>query len=98
MSMKDFEQSGRSRPGPPERVAVSESRLLVAHALRDFRKHRGVSTRAMAARLGVSQPRVIAIEKSEDLTVGTITRYAAALSGHVEIGIIGDEELTEGPR
>jgi transcriptional regulator with XRE-family HTH domain len=96
--MKDFEQSALSRPGSPERVAVVENRLLVAHALRDFRKHRGVSTRAMAARLGVSQPRVIAIEKSEDLTVGTIIRYAAALSGHVEIGIIGDEELTEGPR
>ena len=85
MSMKEFEEKVLSRHGAPERVAALERRLLVAQALGEMRRRRKVSTRTMAQRLGVSQPRVVAIEKSEELTVNTIARYAEALGGHVEL-------------
>jgi hypothetical protein len=67
--MKQFEKKALSRPGSPERVAAIERRLLVAQALGDVRRRRKVSTRTMAERLGVSQPRLVAIERSEDLTI-----------------------------
>ena len=95
MSTKEFEKKVLSRPGAPERVAALERRLLVAHALGDLRRRRKVSTRVMAERLGVSQPRVVAIEKSEDLTVSTIARYAEALGGHIELTIVAEDERAE---
>jgi transcriptional regulator with XRE-family HTH domain len=95
MSMKQFEKKVLSRPGAPERVAAIERRLLVAQALGDVRRRRKVSTRAMAERLGVSQPRVVAIEKSEDLTMSTIARYAEALGGHIELTIVAEGERAE---
>ena len=84
-----------SVPGAAERVTAIEAQLLVAHALKQFRERRGVTTRDLAARLGVSQPRVVAIEKAEELTIGTVTRYAAALGGHVALQIIADDDRTD---
>ncbi len=95
MSMKEFEEKVLSRPGAPERVATLERQLLVAQALAEMRRRRKVSTRAMAQRLGVSQPRVVAIEKSEDLTVSTVARYAEALGGHIELAIVADDDREE---
>ena len=65
MSMKQFEKKVLSRAGAPERVAAIERTLLVVQPLGDVRRRREVSTRAMAERLGVAHPRVVAIEKSE---------------------------------
>ncbi len=95
MSMKQFEKKVLSRPGAPDRVAAIGRRLLVAQALGDVRRRRKLSTRAMAELLGVSQPRVIAIEKSEELTISTIARYAKALGGHIELAIVAEGERAE---
>ena len=42
----------------------------------------------------MSQPRVTAIEKSEDVTVSLLTRYVEALGGKVEINAVIDGERT----
>jgi DNA-binding XRE family transcriptional regulator len=94
MTMSKFEQTVLSRSGARKRVAEIEHRLLIAQALGELRRRRHISTRAMARRLGVSQPRVVAIERSEDLTIGTVARYAEALGGRVEIAIVTEDDTT----
>ena len=90
--MSEFEAEVLARPGATERVAAIERQLLVAQALADLRRRHRVSTRAMAKRLGVSQPRVVAIERAEDLTLSTVVRYAEALGGRLELSIVTDND------
>jgi transcriptional regulator with XRE-family HTH domain len=88
MSLKTWEKKVLSRPGAAERVEELEHKLLVAQGLAAARKKARVSQTELAQRLGVSQPRVAAIEKSEDVTVGLLARYVEALGGKVEIDAV----------
>lgn len=98
MSLKEFEREVMARPGAPERIAELERQLLVACGLRDARKNAGISQRELARRLGVSQPRVAAIERAEDLNLSTLARYAEAIGGQprVEIVVAGKHVLLLG--
>ena len=94
MSYAEFERKVLERPGAAERVDELERRMLIAHGLRDARVSARVSQKELARRLGVSQPRVAAIERAEDINLSTLARYAAAIGGEpmVEI-VIGDRHV-----
>jgi DNA-binding XRE family transcriptional regulator len=94
MTVKTWEKKVLSRPGARERVEELEHKLLVAHGLVSARKKAKVSQTELAHRLGVSQPRVAAIEKSEDVTIGLLARYVEALGGSVEINAVIDGKRT----
>jgi transcriptional regulator with XRE-family HTH domain len=88
MSLKSWEKKVLDRPGARERVEEIEHKLLVAHGLAAARRKAKVSQTELARRLGVSQPRIAAIERSEDVTVGVLTRYVEALGGTLEISAL----------
>ena len=48
----------------------------------------------MAKRLAVSQPRVAAIERSENVTVSVLEGYVAAMGMGLEITVLHDGERT----
>ncbi|GAA3766226.1 XRE family transcriptional regulator [Plantactinospora mayteni] len=84
------------------RVAAHKERMrgeIRAARLAEMRQRHELSQTQLAERMGVSQARVSAIEKGELSTteVGTISRYIAALGGHLEIvADFGDEKLVLG--
>jgi transcriptional regulator with XRE-family HTH domain len=88
MTMKDWEEKVLAAPGAPARVAVIEEELRLAVALTNLREQAGLSQRALGRLMGVSQPRVAAIERSPNVTLDVIAQYAAALGGHVEVTIV----------
>lgn len=81
----------RSRMNLDEvKVAEHTERMLAevrATRLREMRERRNLTQQQVAERMGVSQPRVAAIEKGEvpATEVGTIERYVSALGGKLEI-------------
>ena len=38
--------------------------------------------------MGMSQPRVVAIERSPNVTLDVIAKYAEALGGHIEVNTV----------
>jgi transcriptional regulator with XRE-family HTH domain len=76
---------------------VSEQR---AARLAEIRRRCKLSQTELADRMGVSQARVSAIEKGDlpSTEIGTISKYIAALGGHLEVvADFGDERLLLGP-
>ena len=69
MSVKDWEEKVLAAPGAPARVAAIEEELRVAMGLTALREQVGLSQRALARLMGVSQPRVAAIERSPNVTL-----------------------------
>jgi transcriptional regulator with XRE-family HTH domain len=98
MSMKDWEEKVLAAPGAPARVAAIESELRVAMRLTALREQAGLSQRALARLMGVSQPRVATIERSPNVTLDVIAQYAEALGGHLEVTIVkGKDRVVVGP-
>jgi predicted XRE-type DNA-binding protein len=58
MSLKDWENKVLGSPGAAGRVAAIEDELRLAAGLTALREKAGLSQRALAKRIGVSQPRV----------------------------------------
>ena len=56
MSMKAWEEKVLQAPGAPERVGVIEDELRLAAGLTALREQAGLSQRAVAKLIGVSQP------------------------------------------
>ena len=69
MTMKEFEKKVLSRPGAGKRVAEIEDELRLAAGLTALREQAGLSQRDVAKLIGVSQPRVVAIEHSRNVTI-----------------------------
>jgi len=98
MSVKDWEEKVLAAPGAPARVAAIEEELRVAMGLTALREQVGLSQRALARLMGVSQPRVAAIERSPNVTLDVIAQYAEALGGHLEVTIVrGKNRVLVGP-
>lgn len=58
----------------------------ISRFLKQLRESRGVSQRALAARLGVSQARVARLERGVNAPqLNTITAYVAALGGTLSL-------------
>ncbi|MEU3452090.1 helix-turn-helix domain-containing protein [Micromonospora sp. NPDC006766] len=69
------------------KVAEHTERMLAEVRATRLRERRDLTQQQVAERMGVSQPRVAAIEKGEvpATEVGTIERYVCALGGKLEI-------------
>jgi DNA-binding XRE family transcriptional regulator len=87
MSLKDWEQRVLAVQGAAERVAEVEEELRLAAGLTALRERAGLSQAEVAERIGVSQPRVAAIERSSNITLELLERYVSALlpGGGLEI-------------
>lgn len=85
--MKTWEKKVLSAPGAADRVAVIEDELRLAAGLTALRERAGLSQRGLAQRLGVSQPRVAAIERSRNVTLDVLEQYVSAVGGQLEITV-----------
>lgn len=90
MSMKDWERSVLKHPGAAERVAEIEDELRLAAGLTALRENAGLSQRDLAERMRVSQPRVVAIERSRNVTIGVLEQYVGAIGGQLELTVKTD--------
>lgn len=87
MSMKAWEKKVLAVPGTADRVAVIEDELRLAAGLTALREQAGLSQRELAQRIGVSQPRVAAIERSRNVTLEVLEQYVTAVGGQLEITV-----------
>ena len=94
MSMRQWETRVLSVPGAEERVREIEDELRLAANLTALREGAGVSQRELAGRIGVSQPRVAAIERSRNVTIGVLEQYVAALGGRLEVSVVRGQNRT----
>ena len=62
MGLKDWEARIRAAEGAAERVADVEDELRLAAGLTALRERMGLSQAEVAERIGVSQPRIAAID------------------------------------
>jgi transcriptional regulator with XRE-family HTH domain len=88
MSLKAWEKKVLAKPGAAGRVAEIEDELRVAAGLTSLREQEGLSQRALADRIGVSQPRVAAIERSRNVTLDVLGQYVDALGGQLEVTVV----------
>lgn len=90
MSMKNWEKQVLAEPGAAERVAEIEDELRLAAGLTALREQAGLSQRELARLIGVSQPRVAAIERSKNVTIEVLEQYVGALGGQLEVSVRKD--------
>jgi len=88
MALKDFEKKVLSRPGAAERVSAIEDELRLASGLTALREQAGLTQREMAGLLGISQPRVNAIEHSSNVTIQVLDQYVAAIGCTLEVSVL----------
>ena len=87
MSLKNWENKVLADAGAAERVAVIEDELRLAAGLTALREQAGLSQRDVAQRLGVTQPRVAAIERASNITIDVLDHYITAVGGQLEITV-----------
>jgi transcriptional regulator with XRE-family HTH domain len=88
MSLKYWEKKVLEAPGASGRVAEIEDELRLAAGLTSLRERAGLSQRDVAKRLGVSQPRVAAIERSRNVTLAVLEQYVLAVGGELEVTVV----------
>jgi transcriptional regulator with XRE-family HTH domain len=87
LSIKDWEQKVLAAPGAADRVTVIEDELRMAAGLTALREGAGLSQRELAKRIGISQPRIAAIERSRNVTLDVLEQYVTAVGGQLEITV-----------
>ncbi len=87
MSMKKWEKKVLAVPGAAPRVAEIEDELRLAAGLTGLREQAGLSQRELAKIIGVSQPRVAAIERSRNVTIDVLEQYVDAVGGTLEVTV-----------
>jgi transcriptional regulator with XRE-family HTH domain len=95
MKMSDWEKKVLAKPRARQRVAEIEGEMRLAVALTALREKAGLSQRELAERLGVSQPRIVAIEHARNVTLDVLEQYLAALGGSVEISFVKGNRKTK---
>lgn len=88
MSLKAWEKKVLKAPGATARVAEIEEELRLAAGLTALREQAGFSQRELARRMGISQPRVAAIEQSRNVTIDVLEQYADAIGGRLEVTVV----------
>lgn len=88
----DLERKALADPRRRSNIEREKALLLGAIRLHELRKERGLSQTELARRLGVTQKRVSAIERAEDLNISTLQRYVAALGGRLQADVEFDDE------
>lgn len=94
MSIEQWEKKVLQAPGADRRVREIEDELRVAAGLTALRESAGLSQRDLAQRIGVSQPRIAAIECSRNVTIDVLQRYARGLDGRLEVSVVQDDRRT----
>lgn len=94
MSMKQWEKKVLESPGADERVREIEDELRLAAGLTALREEAGLSQRQLADRIGVSQPRIVAIEHSQNVTIDVLDQYIQALGGRLEVAVVHGKQRT----
>lgn len=69
-------------------MAQIETELRLATALTTLREEAGLSQRQLAEAIGVSQPRVAAIERARNVTLEVLEKYVAALGGRLDVRVL----------
>lgn len=87
MSLQKWEKKVLDAPGAPERVAEVEDELRLAAGLTALREQAELSQRDVAERIGVSQPRIAAIERASNVTIDVLSQYVDAIGGQLEINV-----------
>src|SRR3954447_18730452 len=93
--MKKWEKKVLAAPGAAERVAEIEEELRLAAGLTALREQAGLSQRELAKRLGVSQPRIAAIERSRNVTVDLLKQYVEAVGGRLQLTVVKGNKKIE---
>lgn len=88
MSLKGWEKKVLEAPGAANRVAEIEDELRLAAGLTALRERAGYSQRELARRMGISQPRVAAIEQSRNVTIDVLEQYVDAVGGKLEVTVV----------
>ena len=86
--MNKWEKKVLAAPGAAARVAEIEDQLRLAAGLTALREQAGLSQRELAEKIGVSQPRIAAIERSRNVTIDVLERYVAAVGGKLELSVV----------
>ena len=94
MSLEQWEKKVLQEPGADQRVSEIEDELRLAAGLTALRESAGLSQRDLAERIGVSQPRVAAIECSDNVTISVLQRYARGIDGRLEVSVVQDQQRT----
>jgi len=95
MSLKKWEKKVLKAPGAGRRVSEIERELRIAAGLAELREEAGISQRELAKRIGVSQPRVAAIERSENVTIDVLQQYVQSLGAELEVAAVkGAKKIT----
>jgi transcriptional regulator with XRE-family HTH domain len=94
MSVKSWEKKILAKPGAAARVAEIEDELRLAAGLTALREQAGMSQRDLAKRLGVSQPRIAAIERSKNVTVELLEQYVEAVGGRLQVTVLKGNKRT----
>lgn len=94
MSAKNWEKKLLEQPGAAERVAEIEDELRLAAGLTALREQAGLSQRELAKRIGVSQPRIAAIEQSRNVTIDVLEQYVDAVGGRLEVMVVKGNRKT----
>lgn len=87
MSLKEWEKKVLAHPGAADRVDEIEDELRLAAGLTALRQQAGLSQRELARRIGVSQPRIAAIEKARNVTIDVLEQYIKAVGGELEVSV-----------
>jgi transcriptional regulator with XRE-family HTH domain len=95
MSLKSWEAKVLGAPGAPERIQAIEDELRLAVGLTALREEAGLSQREVARRMGVSQPRVAAIERSHNVTIEVLEQYVNAVGGVLEVRVVKGTKMTQ---
>ncbi len=66
----------------------------LAAGLTLLREQAGLSQHDLAKRLGVSQPRIAAIERSKNVTVELLEQYVEALGGRLQVTVVKGNKRT----
>jgi transcriptional regulator with XRE-family HTH domain len=94
MSAKNWEKKVLDEPGAAKRVEEIEDELRLAAGLTALREEAGLSQRELAKRIGVSQPRIAAIEQSRNVTIDVLEQYVDAVGGQLEVTVVKGNRKT----
>ena len=94
MSLKEWEKKVLDTPNAENRVQEIEDEFRLATSLTALREKAGISQRELAGLIGISQPRVAAIERSRNVTIDVLEQYVSALGAQLEIAVIQGQDRT----
>jgi transcriptional regulator with XRE-family HTH domain len=88
MTLQRWEKKVLEAPGAAGRVTEIEEELRLAAGLTALREEAGLSQRELAKRMGISQPRVVAIEQARNVTIDVLEQYIKAVGHRLEVNAV----------